>query len=169
MAGQKEIFLESNSTIKHSTPNSFETTTTGKPKLDPKDVNNSELVHRLLAATPAYLYSAPMSPHNFFFSEMLRSIVQAKDHNIAFQRNCPSQPSNHNNTTNQMPTFLRRPRKRLWSKTTELVENMSSKYNSDDIKTREGKSTIYIVNGNVLHICNCFIPMASFSVSQIYV
>ncbi|XP_004929787.1 uncharacterized protein LOC101744999 [Bombyx mori] len=44
-----------------------------------RDIRNTELVSRLLAATPPYLYSAlPLQPHAFFFSEMLRSFVNAR-------------------------------------------------------------------------------------------
>ncbi|XP_069678740.1 WAS/WASL-interacting protein family member 1-like [Periplaneta americana] len=44
----------------------------------PLDYRNGDLVSRLLAATPPYLYNMPLVPHSFFFSEMLRSFVQAK-------------------------------------------------------------------------------------------
>ncbi|XP_049792335.1 serine/arginine repetitive matrix protein 1-like, partial [Schistocerca nitens] len=44
----------------------------------PLDFRNGDLVSRLLAATPPYLYNMPLVPHSFFFSEMLRSFVQAK-------------------------------------------------------------------------------------------
>ncbi|XP_063367811.1 uncharacterized protein LOC134656239 [Cydia amplana] len=41
-----------------------------------RELRNAELVSRLLAATPPYLYSSfPLQPHAFFFSEMLRSFV----------------------------------------------------------------------------------------------
>lgn len=43
-----------------------------------QDYRNSDLVSRLLAATPPYLYNMPLVPNSFFFSEMLRSFVQAK-------------------------------------------------------------------------------------------
>ncbi|CAH2049487.1 unnamed protein product, partial [Iphiclides podalirius] len=44
-----------------------------------RELRNTELVSRLLAATPPYLYSAlPLQPHAFFFSEMLRSFVSAR-------------------------------------------------------------------------------------------
>ncbi|XP_046966871.1 uncharacterized protein LOC124534872 [Vanessa cardui] len=44
-----------------------------------RELRNTELVSRLLAATPPYLYSAlPLQPHAFFFSEMLRSFVNAR-------------------------------------------------------------------------------------------
>jgi hypothetical protein len=49
------------------------------PKTHVRDIRNTELVSRLLAATPPYLYSAlPLQPHAFFFSEMLRSFVNAR-------------------------------------------------------------------------------------------
>ncbi|XP_026741243.1 uncharacterized protein LOC113503461 [Trichoplusia ni] len=51
----------------------------GPPKTHVRDIRNTELVSRLLAATPPYLYSAlPLQPHAFFFSEMLRSFVNAR-------------------------------------------------------------------------------------------
>lgn len=54
-----------------------------KPPSDPhtklREMRNTDLVSRLLAATPPYLYSAlPLQPHAFFFSEMLRSFVNAR-------------------------------------------------------------------------------------------
>ncbi|CAG9790845.1 unnamed protein product [Diatraea saccharalis] len=51
----------------------------GSTKTHVRDIRNTELVSRLLAATPPYLYSAlPLQPHAFFFSEMLRSFVNAR-------------------------------------------------------------------------------------------
>nr|XP_012140775.1 PREDICTED: uncharacterized protein LOC100882074 isoform X1 [Megachile rotundata] len=56
------------------------TTTTGDPSTlkSPASLSGGDLVSRLLAATPPYLYNMPLTPHSFFFSEMLRSFVQAK-------------------------------------------------------------------------------------------
>ncbi|KZC10181.1 PREDICTED: probable serine/threonine-protein kinase yakA [Dufourea novaeangliae] len=56
------------------------TTTTGEPSTlkTPASLSGGDLVSRLLAATPPYLYNVPLTPHSFFFSEMLRSFVQAK-------------------------------------------------------------------------------------------
>ncbi|KAB0802303.1 hypothetical protein PPYR_04489 [Photinus pyralis] len=73
-----------------------------KPRASPFDFRNTDLVSRLLAATPPYLYNMPLIPHSFFFSEMLRSLVQAK--NESASRN-PSAPHMHH----------RRPRKRSWT------------------------------------------------------
>lgn len=51
----------------------------GTTKTHVRELRNAELVSRLLAATPPYLYSAlPLQPHAFFFSEMLRSFVNAR-------------------------------------------------------------------------------------------
>lgn len=47
-----------------------------------QDYRNSDLVSRLLAATPPYLYNMPLVPNSFFFSEMLRSFVQAKSNPV---------------------------------------------------------------------------------------
>lgn len=56
------------------------TTTTGDPSTlkTSASLSGGDLVSRLLAATPPYLYNVPLTPHSFFFSEMLRSFVQAK-------------------------------------------------------------------------------------------
>lgn len=51
----------------------------GPTRTHVRELRNTELVSRLLAATPPYLYSAlPLQPHAFFFSEMLRSFVNAR-------------------------------------------------------------------------------------------
>nr|XP_018898089.1 PREDICTED: uncharacterized protein LOC109031180 [Bemisia tabaci] len=42
------------------------------------DCRSGDLVSRLLAATPPYLYNIPVGPQNFFFSEMLRGFVHAR-------------------------------------------------------------------------------------------
>lgn len=52
-----------------------------KPRISPLDYRNTDLVSRLLAATPPYLYNMPLVPNSYFFSEMLRSLVQAKSEN----------------------------------------------------------------------------------------
>lgn len=70
-----------------------------KPRINPHEIRNADLVQRFLAATPSYLYSPPpIGPPNFFFSEMLRSLCQAKSD---ANRNLAAQ--------------MRRPRKRLWT------------------------------------------------------
>lgn len=75
-----------------------------KPRVSPLDVRNTDLVSRLLAATPPYLYNMPLVPNSYFFSEMLRSLVQAKSEASA---KMASSSSAHN----------RRPRKRSWTQT----------------------------------------------------
>lgn len=75
-----------------------------KPRLSPLDFRNTELVSRLLAATPPYLYNMSLLPNSYFFSEMLRSLVQAKQENAA-------------NAESAMASSLhtRRSRKRPWA------------------------------------------------------
>ncbi|CAH1373947.1 unnamed protein product [Tenebrio molitor] len=69
-----------------------------KPRLSPLEFRNTDLVSRLLAATPPYLYNMSLLPNTYFFSEMLRSFVQAKSE------------------SNRTSTFqTRRTRKRPWS------------------------------------------------------
>lgn len=79
-----------------------------KPRLQsPLDYRNGDLVSRLLAATPPYLYNMPLVPHSFFFSEMLRSFVQAKT-----ESNC-SQGTAVRGTAS-VAAQQRRSRKRSW-------------------------------------------------------
>lgn len=68
-----------------------------KTRMSPLELRNTDLVSRLLAATPPYLYNMSLLPNTYFFSEMLRSIVQAKTE------------------SNNRPCTARRTRKRPWS------------------------------------------------------
>lgn len=97
-----------------------------KPRLNLQELRNSDLVSRLLAATPPYLYSSPVGPHNFFFSEMLRSLVQARN---AEQTNTRNANTGTGNNLQQMPMQPgRRPRKRAWSQQRTLFEPTAKEY-----------------------------------------
>lgn len=90
-----------------------EDTTATKPRLNLQDCRSQEFVSRLLAATPPYLYSSPTGPHSFFFSEMLRSLVQARANSDSTALRNQQQ---HQQQPQQVPpSGLRRPRKRSWS------------------------------------------------------
>lgn len=102
-----------------------------KPRLNLHEIRNSDLVSRLLAATPPYLYSSPVGPHNFFFSEMLRSLVQARNND---------QANNNRSINNQVPSSGmqstsqpgRRPRKRAWSQQrTPMFEPSTKEYKTN--------------------------------------
>ncbi|PSN51380.1 hypothetical protein C0J52_04458 [Blattella germanica] len=81
-----------------------------KPRLQsPLDYRNGDLVSRLLAATPPYLYNMPLVPHSFFFSEMLRSFVQAKTEGGSNQPGSIRGPASAMAAVQQ-----RRSRKRSW-------------------------------------------------------
>lgn len=83
-----------------NTPN----TNTPPRKSNIHEMRNQDFVSRLMAATPPYLYSAPMGPNNFFFSDMLRSLVAARN-----QENVRNLQLQHS------AALARRPRKRTWS------------------------------------------------------
>lgn len=75
------------------------------PRLNPKDLGNSDFVNRLLAATRITdFYSA--APHSFFYSEMLRSLVQS--------RNDSADRDSQQQVYNNSQQFQRRSRKRAW-------------------------------------------------------
>lgn len=102
-----------------------------KPRLNLHEIRNSDLVSRLLAATPPYLYSSPVGPHNFFFSEMLRSLVQARNSDQASNiRSINTQaPSSGMQSTSQPG---RRPRKRAWSQQrTPMFEPSTKEYKTN--------------------------------------
>lgn len=84
-----------------------------KPRVSPLDVRNTDLVSRLLAATPPYLYNMPLVPNSYFFSEMLRSLVQAKSEASA-------------KVAASTATQSRRPRKRSWTQTRSDYYHKSS-------------------------------------------
>ncbi|KNC29038.1 hypothetical protein FF38_09479 [Lucilia cuprina] len=87
----------SNATITQNTP-------TPPRKSNIHEMRNQDFVSRLMAATPPYLYSAPLGPNNFFFSDMLRSLVAARN-----QENVRNLQLQHS------AALARRPRKRTWS------------------------------------------------------
>ncbi|XP_065090226.1 uncharacterized protein LOC135711356 [Ochlerotatus camptorhynchus] len=94
-----------------------------KQRLGPNDYRNSEFVTKLMAANPPYLYSPAIGPHNFFFSEMLRSLVANKRneslrsaeqlHHQQQQQQQHHQQAQAQTQSLSLPT--RRPRKRSWS------------------------------------------------------
>lgn len=88
-----------------------------KPRMSPLEFRNTDLVSRLLAATPPYLYNMSLLPNTYFFSEMLRSIVQAK--------------AERNAQTLHPP--MRRSRKRNWTTSrTETVSKASTEVKSEE-------------------------------------
>uniref|UniRef100_A0A0C9R7U7 PtpC protein n=1 Tax=Fopius arisanus TaxID=64838 RepID=A0A0C9R7U7_9HYME len=101
------------------------TTTTGEPSTlkNPSTLSGGDLVSRLLAATPPYLYNVPLTPHSFFFSEMLRSFVQAKSETA---------------TTSTAPTPVNRRRKRSWRDARDRPLELTTKE-----KTHESHSEKY--------------------------
>lgn len=94
------------------------------PSKERKNINelrNQDYVSRLLAATPPYLYSAPVGPNNFFFSDMLKSLVQARNNENA--RNLQMQ---------QAAVMARKPRKRSWSQQRPYYEQLRDRKGLDD-------------------------------------
>lgn len=97
------------------------TTTTGDPSTlkTPASLSGGDLVSRLLAATPPYLYNVPLTPHSFFFSEMLRSFVQAKTETTSANGNGSGGLSNAS-----------RRRKRSWRDTRDRPLELTTKERS---------------------------------------
>ncbi|XP_017091401.2 uncharacterized protein [Drosophila bipectinata] len=84
------------------------------------EMRNQDYVSRLMAATPPYLYSAPVGPNNFFFSDMLRSLVQARNNETARvlqlqQQQQQQAQQQQQQQAQQQAALVRRPRKRSWS------------------------------------------------------
>lgn len=85
---------------------------TARNRLNPKDFANSDFVNRLLAASRITdFYSANIAPHSFFYSEMLRSLVQARNET---DRETQAQAAAYNNPSLPFPLNQRRNRKRAW-------------------------------------------------------
>ncbi|KAM7348558.1 uncharacterized protein ACRADG_007828 [Cochliomyia hominivorax] len=95
---------DTNNSNGNNTNTNTQNTTTPPRKSNIHEMRNQDFVSRLMAATPPYLYSAPMGPNNFFFSDMLRSLVAARN-----QENVRNLQLQHT------AALARRPRKRTWS------------------------------------------------------
>uniref|UniRef100_A0A182RSG0 Uncharacterized protein n=1 Tax=Anopheles funestus TaxID=62324 RepID=A0A182RSG0_ANOFN len=144
-----------------------------KPRLGPQDYRNSELVTKLMAANPPYLYSPAVGPHNFFFSEMLRSLVankrneslrnateqlhhhhhqqqqqqQQQQHHPQQQPQQPVQHSNHltNHLALQAPSS-RRPRKRSWSQHRYYPEASKDGKDTEDRRPAQPEKPLELTN-----------------------
>ncbi|XP_056641786.1 uncharacterized protein LOC130448431 [Diorhabda sublineata] len=94
-----------------------------KQRISPLEFRNTDLVSRLLAATPPYLYNMSLLPNTYFFSEMLRSFVQAKaERSQSFHP--PIRRSRKRNwTTSRTECFLKPPNE---SKSEEVVQQDNS-------------------------------------------
>lgn len=133
LAFRIKMFEESSSTLPPPTQPA-PTSAQAKPRISPHEIRNADLVNRFLAATPPFLYSPPVGPPNFFFSEMLRSLVQAK-----------TNEQNSRIAAHQM----RRPRKRLWSQSrcmfdtppSTLAPAIASNLNESNSQTGERNAT----------------------------
>ncbi|XP_041765744.1 uncharacterized protein LOC121590295 [Anopheles merus] len=140
-----------------------------KPRLGPQDYRNSELVTKLMAANPPYLYSPAVGPHNFFFSEMLRSLVankrneslrnateqlhhqQQQQQQQQPQQPQQQQPIQHPNhlTSNQLAlqaASTRRPRKRSWSQHRYYPDALKDGKDADDRRPAQPEKPLELTN-----------------------
>ncbi|XP_038121261.1 probable basic-leucine zipper transcription factor Q [Culex quinquefasciatus] len=113
-----------------------------KPRLGPNDYRNSEFVTKLMAANPPYMFSPAIGPHNFFFSEMLRSLVANKRneslrsaeqlHHQQQQQREQQQREQAQAQTQSLPLHTRRPRKRSWSQHRLYPDSLKELKESED-------------------------------------
>ncbi|KFB43670.1 AGAP013230-PA-like protein [Anopheles sinensis] len=135
-----------------------------KQRLGPQDYRNSELVTKLMAANPPYLYSPAVGPHNFFFSEMLRSLVANKRNESL--RNASEQLHHHQQHhqqqqqlqqaaqhPGQVPNHLalqaattRRPRKRSWSQHRYYPEALKEGKESEERRPTQPEKPLELTN-----------------------
>ncbi|XP_036339595.1 probable basic-leucine zipper transcription factor R [Rhagoletis pomonella] len=109
-----------NSSSSSSSPTSAASTATPR-KSNIHEMRNQDFVSRLMAATPPYLYSTPVGANNFFFSDMLRSLVQARNNENA--RNLQLQ---------QSMVLARRPRKRTWAHHRPYYEHLRERKEAEE-------------------------------------
>ncbi|XP_011187019.1 uncharacterized protein LOC105214991 [Zeugodacus cucurbitae] len=109
-----------NSSSASSSPTNATTTATPR-KSNIHEMRNQDFVSRLMAATPPYLYSTPVGANNFFFSDMLRSLVQARNNENA--RNLQLQ---------QSMVLARRPRKRTWAHHRPYYEHLRERKEAEE-------------------------------------
>lgn len=119
------------------------------------DMRNQEFVTRLMAATPPYLYSAPMGPNNYFFSDMLRSLVAARNQKNA--RNLQLQ---------QTAALTKRCKKRTWSQyRTYFKENDVLTEKSEICPTNPAKIATAVTNEKPLELTT-YKPYISNSINK---
>ncbi|XP_053680073.1 uncharacterized protein LOC128731004 [Anopheles nili] len=131
-----------------------------KPRLGPQDYRNSELVTKLMAANPPYLYSPAVGPHNFFFSEMLRSLVANKRneslrnateqlHHQQQQQQQQQMAQHPSHLTNQLAlqaASTRRPRKRSWSQHRYYPEALKEGKDIEDRRPTQPEKPLELTN-----------------------
>lgn len=111
---------DNSSTSVTSEPSTSESSSISKTNIH--EMRNQEFVSRLMAATPPYLYSAPVGANNFFFSDMLRALVQNR--NAENARNLQIQQ--------QSVLLSKRPRKRSWSQHRPFYDTFKERKDSDE-------------------------------------
>ncbi|XP_050330181.1 probable basic-leucine zipper transcription factor R [Bactrocera neohumeralis] len=115
----KETAISNSSSASCSPTNA--TSTAPPRKSNIHEMCNQDFVSRLMAATPPYLYSTPVGANNFFFSDMLRSLVQARNNENA--RNLQLQ---------QSMVLARRPRKRTWAHHRPYYEHLRERKEAEE-------------------------------------
>ncbi|XP_019547926.3 integrator complex subunit 3 homolog [Aedes albopictus] len=119
-----------------------------KQRLGPNDYRNSEFVSKLMAANPPYLFAPAIGPHNFFFSEMLRSLVANKRNESL--RNAEQlhhqQQQQAQAQAQAMSLPARRPRKRSWSQHRLYSESPKESKDSEEKPTGHPEKPLELTN-----------------------
>ncbi|XP_058825629.1 uncharacterized protein LOC131685736 [Topomyia yanbarensis] len=122
-----------------------------KQRLGPNDYRNSEFVTKLMAANPPYLYSPAIGPHNFFFSEMLRSLVANKRNEslrnaeqLHHHQQQQQQAAQAQAQSLSLPT--RRPRKRSWSQHRLYPESPKDSKDSEEKISGQPEKPLELTN-----------------------
>ncbi|KAL0276994.1 UNVERIFIED_CONTAM: hypothetical protein PYX00_004433 [Menopon gallinae] len=102
----------------------------------PADVKNGDLVSLLLAATPPYLYNIPLIPQTFFFSEMLKSFVQAKSE----RQNLKAQQTHHKRQRKRSWREMTPPKPTYYENSDKPLELTTPKQTEEKSKDRPPKS-----------------------------
>ncbi|XP_062554273.1 uncharacterized protein LOC134219543 [Armigeres subalbatus] len=107
-----------------------------KQRLGPNDYRNSEFVSKLMAANPPYMFTPAIGPHNFFFSEMLRSLVANKRNeslrNAEQLHHQQQQQQQAQAQAQSLSLPARRPRKRSWSQHRLYPESIKESKDSEE-------------------------------------
>lgn len=134
-----------------------------KPRINLQELRNCDLVSRFLAATPPYLYASPTGPNNFFFSEMLRSLVQART----------NEQANRKQLNHMLPTVspastaaaaippTRRNRKRVWTQQ-RMYDTNSNEYKDQPTDNKPATEKPLELTNKI----NSYPPMAKYQKSE---
>lgn len=132
-----------------------------KTRINLQELRNCDLVSRFLAATPPYLYASPTGPNNFFFSEMLRSLVQARTNEQTNRKQSNHLPTISPASAPAAAPPTRRNRKRVWTQQ-RMYDTNPNEYKDHPTDNKSATEKPLELTNKI----NTYTPMAKYQKSE---